>query len=110
MPGTRFETHEVFNQSPAYEDINLFATDKSLAEAVAANGVGAEAGALSDFGRHWGRAEMFELARIANAEVPKLRTFDARGFRRDAVDYHPAYHHFMSESLAARFTGDDLEG
>jgi putative acyl-CoA dehydrogenase len=101
MTQPRFETHDVFNQSPPFEDVNLFVADRPLSEAVAANGVGAEAGALSDFGRHWGRAEMFELARIANAEVPKLRTFDARGFRRDVVDYHPAYHHFMSESLSA---------
>ena len=101
MSDSRFETHDVFNQPPPYEDINLFATDTPLAEAVAANGVGAEAGALSDFGRHWGRAEMFELARLANTEVPKLRTYDARGFRRDVVDYHPAYHQIMSESLAA---------
>jgi len=101
MSDLRFETHDVFNQPPPYEDINLFATDTPLGEAVAANGVGAEAGALSDFGRHWGRAEMFELARLANTEVPKLRTYDARGFRRDVVDYHPAYHQFMSESLAA---------
>ncbi len=32
---------------------------------------------------------------------PKLERFDARGFRRDVVTFHPAYHHFMAESIAA---------
>jgi putative acyl-CoA dehydrogenase len=31
-------THEVLNQSPPFEDVDLFALDKPLAEAVAANG------------------------------------------------------------------------
>ena len=54
--------HEVFNQSPPYRDVNLFASDRALAGAAAANGAGGEAPALSAFGRHWGAAEMFEAA------------------------------------------------
>ena len=57
--------------------------------------------ALSAFGRHWGSAEMFDLARQANENPPKLKTFDAKGFRRDFVEFHPAYHQFMAESVAA---------
>ena len=34
MAGT-LDTHEVFNQSPPYRDINLFESDRPLAEAVA---------------------------------------------------------------------------
>src|SRR5947199_345501 len=33
-----FTTHEVFNQSPPFEDVNLFALDAPLAESVAGNG------------------------------------------------------------------------
>ena len=29
-----------------------------------------------------------------------LRTFDAKGFRRDIVEFHPAYHRFMAQSMA----------
>jgi putative acyl-CoA dehydrogenase len=48
-------THEVFNQSPPFEDVDLFALDRPLAEAVAANGGGSAASELSEFGKHWVR-------------------------------------------------------
>jgi putative acyl-CoA dehydrogenase len=96
-----FATHEVFNQSPPYQDVDLYRNDRPLQEAVAANGAAGEAVALSAFGRHWGSATMFEQARIANENPPKLRAFDASGNRCDIVEFHPAYHHFMAESVAA---------
>jgi len=94
-------TYEVLNQSPPYADIDLFTSDVPLADAVAANGAGTEVLALSAFGRHWGTAEMLELGRVANENPPKLRAFDAKGYRRDMVEFHPAYHRFMSESVSA---------
>jgi putative acyl-CoA dehydrogenase len=96
-----FETHEAFNQSPPYRDVDLFGSDRALQDAVAANGAAGEAVALSAFGRHWGSAAMFEQARLANENPPVLRAFDASGNRRDTVEFHPAYHHFMAESVAA---------
>jgi putative acyl-CoA dehydrogenase len=98
---SRFDTHEVFNQSPPYENVNLFASDRPLREAVAANGAAEEAVELSEFGQRWGTADMFAMARRANENPPKLYTFDPKGFRRDVVEFHPAYHHFMKESVAA---------
>jgi putative acyl-CoA dehydrogenase len=96
-----FETHEVFNQSPPYEDVDLFTSDTALQEAVRANGVAAPEGVLPAFGRHWGRAVMFEQARLANEHTPNLETFDQKGRRRDTVEFHPAYHAFMAESMKA---------
>jgi putative acyl-CoA dehydrogenase len=49
---------DVFNQSPPFEDVDLFALDRPLAEAVAANGGEAAAKELSEFGKHWGSAAM----------------------------------------------------
>src|SRR5215471_13034642 len=98
----RFDTHEVTNQSPPFADIDLFALDAPLQEAVRANGAAQEAKALSAFGQRWGTAEMFELARRANAHPPELEAFDPHGVRRDFVEFHPAYHLFMAESFAAR--------
>ncbi|MGA7804769.1 MAG: acyl-CoA dehydrogenase family protein, partial [Bradyrhizobium sp.] len=96
-----FATHDVFNQSPPFEDIDLYAVDRPLADAVAANG-GAEAEEeLSVFGQHWGSAAMAERGRIANENTPKLRSFDARGNRRDQVEFHPAYHDLMAHSVHA---------
>jgi putative acyl-CoA dehydrogenase len=98
---SRFDTHEVFNQSPPYENVDLFASDIPLKEAVAANGAAIEHAALSEFGRQWGTAEMFVRGRRANENTPKLMAFDARGFRRDTIEFHPAYHELMTQSVAA---------
>jgi putative acyl-CoA dehydrogenase len=81
----RFDTPDAFNQSPPFENIDLFSSDMPLREAVKANGAGHEAPALADFGRQWGTAEMFALARHANENTPKLYIFDPKGFRRDVV-------------------------
>src|SRR5262245_8373040 len=92
---------EVLNQSPPYVDVNLYDSDRPLRDAVAANKGEGDASALSDFGKHWGTAEMFDLARAANEHVPELKAFDAKGFRRDVIEFHPAYHQFMTESIGA---------
>jgi putative acyl-CoA dehydrogenase len=97
---SRFDTHEVFNQSPPYENVDLFASDLPLQDAVKANGGAAETPLLAAFGRHWGTADMFALGRRANENPPKLHAFDAQGHRRDTVEFHPAYHQFMRESIA----------
>src|SRR5690349_358744 len=81
------------NQSPPLANIDLYTVDLPLQEAVAANGGGELARELSTFGRHWGRAEMFEDARLAN-EIPPVLT-------GEVVEFHPAYHRFMSESMKA---------
>jgi putative acyl-CoA dehydrogenase len=95
------DNEQVFNQSPPYVDVNLYAGDLPLQNAVAANAAGGEAGLLAEFGREWGRAGMFERARQANENVPRLRTFDPKGFRLDRVEFHPAYHQLMGRSIAA---------
>src|SRR5215470_16584912 len=96
-----FETHEVLNQSPPLEEVDLFALDRPLRDALAANGASGEAAALSAFGRRYGSAEMLEEARRANENPPRLASFDRKGFRRDTIEFHPAYHRFMGESIAA---------
>ena len=96
-----FATHEVFNQSPPFENIDLYAADQPLAGAVAANGGASAEAELSDFGRLWGSGAMAERGRIANENPPKLRAFDAKGNRRDEVEFHPAYHQLMALSAHA---------
>jgi putative acyl-CoA dehydrogenase len=100
-PRLRFDTHEVFNQSPPYENVDLFSSDAPLRQALSANGAADDADSLSDFGKHWGTAEMFALGRQANENPPKLHAFDDKGFRRDTVEFHPAYHRLMDDSVAA---------
>src|ERR1700689_4027953 len=101
----RFDTNDDFNQSPPYENVHLLLSDLPLREAIEANGAGSELADLSAFGREWGTGEMFSLARRANENPPKLYTFDAKGFRRDVVEFHPAYHDLMRASIAAGLQG-----
>ncbi len=101
MADALFVTHEVLNQSPPFVDVDLFASDAPLADAIAVNGGGGAAAELSDFGRHWGSAAMAERGRLANENTPKLKLYDARGFRRDEVEFHPAYHELMAHSAHA---------
>ncbi len=101
MSQATFLTHEVFNQSPPFEDIDLYAVDRPLVEAVAANGGASAQSELSEFGKHWGSAAMAARGRVANENTPKLRTFDSRGNRRDEVEFHPAYHELMAHSAHA---------
>lgn len=101
MTQPSFATHEVFNQSPPFEDIDLFAIDRPLVDAVKANGGAAAERELSQFGKHWGSAAMADRGRAANENTPKLRSFDAKGNRRDQVEFHPAYHELMAHSAHA---------
>jgi putative acyl-CoA dehydrogenase len=101
MPQPSFATHEVVNQSPPFEDVDLFAVDRPLADAVAANGGTSAHKELSEFGQHWGSAAMAARGRLANENTPKLRIFDSRGNRRDEVEFHPAYHELMARSAHA---------
>src|SRR3979409_1696481 len=101
MTQANFGTHEVFNQSPPFEDVDLYQADLPLVEAVAANGGASAQPELSDFGKHWGSAAMAARGRVANENTPKLRSFDSRGNRRDEVEFHPAYHELMAHSTHA---------
>ena len=101
MTQATFSTHDVLNQSPPFEDVDLFAMDRPLVDAVAANGGASAAKELSEFGKHWGSAAMAARGRVANENTPKLRTFDSRGNRRDEVEFHPAYHELMAHSAHA---------
>ncbi len=100
-PAAQESQDESLNQTPPYEDVDLFASDRPLQDAVRANGAAGEAEGLSAFGRRWGAAGMFDLGRQANENPPRLEIFDAQGFRRDIVEFHPAYHRLMGESVAA---------
>ena len=97
----RLDKDQGLNPSSPYVDVDLFASDAALQAAVAAGGSREDGTALSSFGRRWGSAEMLELGRLANEYAPRLQIFDARGFRRDLVEFHPAYHRLMTESIEA---------
>lgn len=96
---TTFETHDVLNQTPPFGDVNLIAANRPLLDALKASGVDTETEGLSAFGAAWGSAERLDIGRLANENPPKLRTHDSRGYRIDAVEFHPAYHLLMRASM-----------
>jgi len=104
-----FATHEVLNQSPPFEDVNLFTTDRVLIEAVNREGGGSAAQRLAVFGEICGSAAAFERGRRANENPPRLRPFDSKGRRLDVVEFHPAYHECMAISMAEGLHGSAWE-
>lgn len=96
-------THEVFNQAAPLADVNLFATDRALADALTREGAGASAAALHALGAELGSAALQEQGRLANAYPPVFRPFDRAGRRIDEVDFHPAWH-----ALMARLIGEGV--
>jgi len=100
-PRADLETHEVTNQAPPCEDINIYATDRALRDAVKKAGGGAHDAHLSAFGARCGSAEVIDWAIQANRNPPQLKSFDRWGRRLDEVEFHPAYHELMDLGLSA---------
>jgi putative acyl-CoA dehydrogenase len=94
-------THALFNQTPPLTDYNLFSTDQALKEALQREGAGSAAPTLVEAGAALGSAANFEHARLANRHTPQLHSFNVRGERIDAVEFHPSWHALM-RGIAAR--------
>ena len=84
-------THEVFNQSPPLTGTSAWRADPLLVQ-LAEGWPEPVRRDLEQVGRYVRSSEAQEMARLANAETPKLRTHDRQGHRIDVVDFHPAYH------------------
>lgn len=100
-PRSRLETHDVSNQPPPFEDVNLFTSDVALQAAVVAAGGEPHGERLSTFGARAGSAETALWATQANENPPRLKAFDRYGQRIDEVEFHPAYHQLMALGLTA---------
>ncbi|MEP9355950.1 acyl-CoA dehydrogenase family protein [Xanthobacter sp. KR7-65] len=86
------------NQPPPYADVNLAAGDAALAACATRAGIGRE---IAEFASHWGGSDQLALGRLANAHPPELHALDPSGRRCDMVEFHPAYHALMAQSMAA---------
>jgi putative acyl-CoA dehydrogenase len=98
--GANSFAREVTNQSPLFEGINLFTTDRALREAVVREGGERAIESLTGLGGRCGSVEAAEHSRLANAFPPQLKTFDRQGRRLDIVEFHPSYHALMTMSCA----------
>ncbi|HUC58681.1 MAG TPA: acyl-CoA dehydrogenase family protein [Streptosporangiaceae bacterium] len=91
-------THEVTNQVPPLAGHDV-AGDQALLTAVADQGADWVIPELHELGSLAGSADVAELARLANAHSPVLRTHDRYGHRIDEVEFHPAWHQLMTTAV-----------
>ncbi|MYM32290.1 isovaleryl-CoA dehydrogenase [Duganella sp. CY15W] len=91
-----FDTHEVRNTVAPFENVNLYAADPALREALLREGAADAAASLHALGAELGRAETLDLARLANLYTPTLHNFDRQGQRIDEVEFHPSWHGLMA--------------
>ncbi len=91
---TAWMTHQISNQFDELENYNLFETDTVLKEILTRYGSQDQA-RLTEMGKVVGSAEYYDYADLANRLTPILHAFDARGRRKDFIEFHPAWHKWM---------------
>ena len=87
--------HQISNQFDELENYNLFETDTVLQEILVRYG-SQDQTTLAEFGQQVGSSEYYQYADLANKHTPILHAFDARGRRKDFIEFHPAWHKWMA--------------
>src|SRR3546814_8036461 len=77
-PIDRLDTHEVFNQPPPFENVNLFRGHRALVDAVTQTGAGTHAERLTALGQRCGSAAVIEWGVEANPQTPGPDRFARR--------------------------------
>jgi putative acyl-CoA dehydrogenase len=96
---TPWLTHEVTNQPPPLEGVDLFSTHTALVEATRREGAGWVLDRAAALGREVG-GEPLRWGAEANENPPRLQTHDRYGHRIDEVEFHPAWHRLMHMGVA----------
>ncbi len=91
----RYSTHKVFNQAQPASGFNAFTGDTVARKAIERDAPWA-ASRCEALGALAGDEDVQELARLANRNLPELKTHDRFGNRIDWVDFHPSWHQLMS--------------
>jgi putative acyl-CoA dehydrogenase len=92
---TPWKTHEVANQAPPLEGVDVFSSNLPLVEALEREGGGWARERAATLGRFVGGRPQQFWGRLANENKPILRTHDRYGNRIDEVEFHPAWHKLM---------------
>ncbi len=90
-----WKTHEVANQAPPLEGVDVFSSNLPLVEALEREGGGWARERAATLGRFVGGEPQQFWGRLANENKPILRTHDRYGNRVDEVEFHPAWHKLM---------------
>ncbi|MDQ2946523.1 MAG: isovaleryl-CoA dehydrogenase [Acidobacteriota bacterium] len=87
------------NQAPPLVDYNLYHSDAILRAALERECACWAEPLLTEFGQFAGSEEAIRWGFQANENPPALRTHDRFGNRIDEVEFHPAWHSLMRESV-----------
>jgi putative acyl-CoA dehydrogenase len=90
-----WQTHDVFNQVPPLQGLDVFSSNVPLSEALDREGAGWVRERAAELGRLIGGEPQTLWGRLANENKPVLRTHDRYGNRIDEVEFHPAWHALM---------------
>ena len=93
-------THHVENQAPWRVDIDEYALNGPLRDAVTAFGAGWADAQLHEIGAEVGSAAFQRDAYLANVRTPVAHSHDRWGYRLDEVEYDPAYHRIIAAAIA----------
>jgi putative acyl-CoA dehydrogenase len=94
--GDTWQTHEVSNQPPPLEGVDVFSSNLPLVEALQREGGGWAQERAAELGRFVGGKPQQWWGRQANENKPVLHTHDRYGHRIDEVEFHPAWHRLMA--------------
>ncbi|MGM3386356.1 acyl-CoA dehydrogenase family protein [Stutzerimonas stutzeri] len=93
------ETHEVLNQVPPLDGVNLYRLDLPLQDWVRRYRGGWAETRLDAYGALAG-GPLMAAGFLANENRPVFKSHDRYGHRIDLVEFHPAYHQLMSTAIA----------
>ena len=86
--------HQISNQFDELDNYNLFSSDTVLHEILKRYGSHDQA-TLCEMGKVAGSSEYYLHGALANQHTPILHAFDARGRRKDFIEFHPSWHKWM---------------
>ncbi len=92
-------THSVANQVPPLPERDVFGQDIALVDAVNRHAGHDHVERLHQLGTQAGRTYWRDIGLEANRDHPRLHTHDRYGHRIDEVQFHPAWHELMDESV-----------
>jgi putative acyl-CoA dehydrogenase len=87
-------THEVINQSPVFENVNLYELDAIMQSLVKKQDISWIEDKLKNYGKQW-----IYRGKLANEYTPKFHTHNTKGFRVDEVEFHQSYHDLMQLAI-----------
>lgn len=97
-------THAATNQSPIFEDINLFEIDQPLHKILQHYDASWGAESANTYGEMLGSAEWIRKGHQANTYSPIFHSHNSKGDRIDEIEFHPAYHDILGLSISQGLT------